>query len=69
MGGGDGKIGGSVDFHLSLSPRGFDSLAAKLLERGCLLEKSVHQGADGTTFIEVMDPDGNALKVMRAQSE
>jgi catechol 2,3-dioxygenase-like lactoylglutathione lyase family enzyme len=66
MGGGDGKIGGSVGFHLSLPPQRFDALAADLIKRGCLVENKVHRGDDGTTFIEVRDPDANLMKIMRA---
>jgi catechol 2,3-dioxygenase-like lactoylglutathione lyase family enzyme len=69
LGGGDGKIGGSTGFHLSLPPQQFDALAAALLQRGCLVEDKVHRGDDGTTFIEVRDPDANTLKIMRAAAE
>jgi catechol 2,3-dioxygenase-like lactoylglutathione lyase family enzyme len=69
MGGGDGKIGGSTGFHLSLPPLRFDSLAADLMKRGCLVENMVHRGNDGTTFVEVRDPDGNTLKIMRESAE
>lgn len=66
MGGGDGKVGCSVGFHLSLPEEPFDSLATSLQERGVLVEDMIHKGDDGTTFVEVRDPDGNTLKIMRS---
>jgi catechol 2,3-dioxygenase-like lactoylglutathione lyase family enzyme len=69
MGGGDGKIGGSTGFHLSLPPVRFDALAGELQKRGSLVGDRVHRGDDGTTFIEVRDPDGNTLKIMRTMVE
>jgi catechol 2,3-dioxygenase-like lactoylglutathione lyase family enzyme len=68
MGGGDGKIGGSVGFHVSPGLEWFDVLAADLLQRGAIADNRAHRGDDGTTFIEVRDPDGNNLKIMRAQA-
>lgn len=65
-GGGNGAIGGSTGFHLELPVAEFDRLAQDLLARGALEEDRIHQGADGTTFVEVRDPDGNLLKVHRA---
>ena len=65
MGGGDGQIGGSVDFHLSLPGEEFDSLASKLLERGHLNEGMIHSGNDGSTFVDMLDPDGNVLKIKK----
>ena len=65
MGGGSGQIGGSVGFQLSLPGAEFDSLAASLLASGCLVEDRVHSGADGSTFIDVRDPDNNIIKVMK----
>ncbi len=65
MGGGDGKLGGSVDFHLSLAGDEFDTLANDLLEKGHLSEGMIHSGNDGSTFVDVLDPDGNILKVMK----
>lgn len=65
MGGGDGQLGGSVDFHLSLPDTIFQSLAANLLEKGHLVEDRVHTGNDGSTFMDVRDPDGNVIKIMK----
>jgi catechol 2,3-dioxygenase-like lactoylglutathione lyase family enzyme len=65
MGGGDGKVGGSRDFHLALAPESFDALAADLLERKLLVENKVHRGDDGTTFIQLRDPDGNVVHISR----
>ena len=65
MGGGDGKLGGSVDFHLSLEGEQFDTLANELLANGHLNEGMIHSGNDGSTFVDVLDPDGNILKIMK----
>ena len=65
MGGGDGQLGGSVDFHLSLPDTTFQSLAASLLDKGHLVEDRVHKGNDGSTFMDVRDPDGNVIKIMK----
>jgi len=64
-GGGEGTVGGSVGFHLTLAAPEFDALSSDLLARGVLGEGRVHQGNDGTTFIDVVDPDGNVLKILR----
>jgi len=69
MGGGDGHIGGSTGFHLSLPAPRFDTLAAALLVQGVLVEGRVHHGDDGTVFLDVRDPDGNTLKIMRNAEE
>lgn len=65
MGGGDGTVGGSLDFHLAMHHERFDGLAKRLQEQGHLVEDTVHQGDDGSTFVDVYDPDGNTLKIMR----
>lgn len=65
MGGGDGSVGASVGFHLSLPGAEFDELADAVQSAGVLVEDRVHKGNDGTTFIDIRDPDGNVLKVMR----
>ncbi len=65
-GGGKRQIGGSVDFHLSLAGNEFDQVAKQMGEEGLLVEDRIHQGADGTTFIEIYDPDRNELKVFAA---
>jgi catechol 2,3-dioxygenase-like lactoylglutathione lyase family enzyme len=65
MGGGDGKIGGSLDFHLSLPGSQFDELAQRLLKDGHLSENMIHTGNDGSTFVNVIDPDGNVIKIMK----
>lgn len=58
LGGGEGPIGGSLDFHLALSSEEFDQLVE-------VFPSSLHQGNDGTTFLEVVDPDLNSLKIFR----
>ena len=65
MGGGDGHIGGSVGFHLSLPAERFDTLAAALTVEGVLVDNRVQHGDDGATFIEVRDPDGNTLSIQQ----
>jgi catechol 2,3-dioxygenase-like lactoylglutathione lyase family enzyme len=65
MGGGDGQLGGSVDFHLSLPDKAFQSLATSLLEEGHLVEDRIHTGNDGSTFMDICDPDGNVIKIMK----
>ena len=65
LGGGNGQIGGSLDFHLSLPEPAFESLAARSLEKGILVENMVHTGNDGTTFVDILDPDENIVKVMK----
>ena len=66
-GGGDAAVGGATGFHLSLTGAAFDELAARALEHAALVEGRVHQGADGTTFVDVRDPDGNVVKVFREE--
>lgn len=65
MGGGERQIGGSVDFHLNLAGEDFDEIANKMKEAGRLSEDMVHTGADGTTFVDILDPDENIIKVFR----
>jgi catechol 2,3-dioxygenase-like lactoylglutathione lyase family enzyme len=65
QGGGSSRVGGSTGFHLLLSPTAFDSLATSLQRKGMLVTGQVQTGADDTRFIEVSDPDGNVIKIMR----
>lgn len=65
-GGGDGRVGGAAGFHLALPGNAFDELAVRALEHGALVDGRVHRGADGTTFVDVRDPDGNIVKVFRS---
>jgi catechol 2,3-dioxygenase-like lactoylglutathione lyase family enzyme len=65
MGGGDGKPGGSTGFHLSLPPVQFDLIAADLLKQGVLIDNRIQRGDDGTTYVQVRDPDGNVLNIGR----
>lgn len=67
MGGGDAAVGGAVGFHLALAGCEFDALVQDLEGRDALVEGRVHRGNDGTTFVDVRDPDGNVLKIMRAE--
>ena len=65
MGGGNGQIGDSLDFCLSLPEQAFQSLAEELLAADYLVDNMIHTGNNGTTFIGVEDPDGNILKIMK----
>jgi catechol 2,3-dioxygenase-like lactoylglutathione lyase family enzyme len=69
MGGGEREIGGSVDFHLMLEEDDFDEVVEKVKEEGVLLDDMVHTGADGTTFIEILDPDQNVIKVFKCLTD
>lgn len=64
-GGGNRIIGGTVDFHLWMDASAFDPLAEQLKTAGHLSENRIHTGNDGSTFIDIVDPDGNIIKVMR----
>lgn len=66
-GGGNRVIGGTVDFHLWLNKEEFDPLAKRLLNEGYLSENMIHKGNDGSTFIDILDPDKNIIKVMKHQ--
>jgi predicted enzyme related to lactoylglutathione lyase len=65
MGGGDRQIGGSVDFHLNLAGEDFDEMAKNMEEAGQLSDDMIHTGADGTTYIDILDLDENIIKVFR----
>ena len=64
-GGGNRKIGGNVDFHLILNNDAFDKLAPILKDAGHLSEDMIHTGNDGSTFVDVLDPDENLIKIVR----
>lgn len=65
MGGGNGHIGDSIDFHLSLPEDAFQDLAARSLTKGYLVEDRVHTGNDGGMFMDIRDPDENIVKVVK----
>jgi catechol 2,3-dioxygenase-like lactoylglutathione lyase family enzyme len=65
MGGGSAQIGGSTGFHLSLPAEAFQAQSQRLLEAGHLMDDRVHSGDDGSTFMDVRDPDGNVVKIMQ----
>ena len=65
MGGGEGQVGSSTGFHLALAAEHFDALKDVLCQHDALVDDMVHQGEDGSSFVEVCDPDGNTLKIMR----
>jgi catechol 2,3-dioxygenase-like lactoylglutathione lyase family enzyme len=64
-GGGERIIGGNVDFHLVLDGDDFDQLAPALKGASFLVEDMIHTGNDGSTFIDIRDPDENIIKVFR----
>lgn len=43
----------------------FDEVASKWLSNHLLKENMIHTGNDGSTFVELLDPDQNELKIMR----
>ena len=63
-GGGERRLGGSIDFHLALMEEAFNMKANAWLEAGLLDENRIHRGDDGTTFVEHVDVDYNKLKIM-----
>jgi len=65
LGGGEKQLGGSTDFHLMLDESKFEVLSKQLLASGHLSENMIHTGNDGTTFIDVLDPDHNIIKMFR----
>ncbi len=68
-GGGQRTIGGNVDFHLRLDAKTFDGLANELKDAGLLMEDMIHTGNDGSTFIDVRDPDKNIVKISRTRTK
>ena len=64
-GGGQRTIGGNIDFHLVLDADDFDKLAPALKDAGLLVEDMIHTGNDGSTFIDLRDPDENVIKIFR----
>ena len=64
-GGGSRTIGGSIDFHLKLTDPDFTALSNKVIDTESLVDNRVHVGNDGSTFFEVVDIDGNVLKIMK----
>lgn len=64
-GGGNRVIGGSIDFHLKLKDKEFDELAKKVADTTALVDNQIHSGNDGSTFMELIDLDGNILKIMK----
>jgi hypothetical protein len=64
-GGGSSSFCRNLDFHLLLPKMEFSKLADDLLKSGYLSENRVHNGNDGSVFIDVIDPDKNILKIMQ----
>lgn len=63
-GGGERKLGGSIDFHLALDEDVFEERTKKWIESGILVDNQIHHGNDGTSFVDIIDLDYNQLKVM-----
>ena len=63
MGGGDRSLGGTVDFHLEVAD--LERYLAHLISKGTNAGTGIQKGDDGTQFVEVTDPDGNVLKIMK----
>lgn len=63
-GGGERQVGGSIDFHLTLEEEVFNVQSKVWLEAGLLEDHRIHQGNDGTTFVNLIDVDQNKLKIM-----
>jgi hypothetical protein len=66
-GGGDGHVGRAAGFHLVLPGVAFDDPVARARAHDAMVDGRVHQRADGTTFVDVRDPDGTVVKVFRGE--
>ena len=64
-GGGAGTPGGETGVHLGVTD--VAAVHAAIVARGGAPE-SIEEGADGSRFFEISDPDGNLLKVMESAS-
>ena len=64
-GGGSRTLGGSVDFHFAMDADVFDDVAPQWLSNHLLKDNMIHTGNDGSTFVELLDPDQNELKIIR----
>jgi AraC-like DNA-binding protein/catechol 2,3-dioxygenase-like lactoylglutathione lyase family enzyme len=62
MGGGDGKPGGELGFHLAISDA--QAMYDHLKSLGCTFAEGVVKSDDGGVFFIVKDPDGNRLKII-----
>ena len=61
-GGGQRSPGGSVDFHL-----GHSQLDELKIHISTIIETvAIHTNDDGSRSLELLDPDGNKLKIMEA---
>ena len=65
MGGGDRQPGGSIDFHLEVSD--VEACHDAWVEQGAVIPAGVVRSDEGSSFFEVTDPDGNALKITQAE--
>ncbi|MEM7331362.1 MAG: VOC family protein [Chloroflexota bacterium] len=60
-GGGDGKPGEEVGFHLKVDD--LDWMYSEISARGGLFASEIVASADGGKFVVLRDPDGNTFKV------
>ncbi len=67
LAGGIRTLGESTDFHLSLDSHTFDKVSVEFLDKKMLSEGMIHKGNDGSTFIDLLDPDKNIIKIFRAE--
>jgi predicted enzyme related to lactoylglutathione lyase len=61
-GGGKGVVGGCDSLHFRLND--LSAITQRLTDAGFSESDILHQGNDGSTFLEINDPDGNTIKVM-----
>ena len=66
QGGGDGKPGEEVGFHLVVDDIG--AMYAGVAERGGKFASEIVDSADGGKFFVLQDPDGNTFKVLQARN-
>lgn len=64
LGGGNGQVGGSVGFHFKTDD--LETLYADYQAKGANIPDGIFQGNDGSAGIDVYDPDGNIIKIMKA---
>ena len=66
QGGGDGKPGEEVGFHLIVD--NIEIFYADVAQRGGQFGSEIVSSADGGQFVILQDPDGNRFKVLQARS-
>ncbi len=61
-GGGQGIVGGCDSLHFRLSD--LTAILERLTQAGFKKDDILHKSNDGSTFVEINDPDGNTIKVI-----